>query len=518
MLLLLGLLFVYNVNLRQVSSFDTYASRFVPLSILRDGDLILDEFFPENPDGHAGDNPDADYVFRSRGRLYDSHPVVGPLLALPVYALPAWTGIPSDQRLTANLFSKVAASLMAAFSALAVFATVRRLLVALRPELSGGTSEGVSAGAWSHAISRRHNRVALLTAVVYGLCTPVWSTASQAMWSHTLAVLGYAVALWALAAAAVARPATTPAAALLILYAAHVAWRSARRWSGPAPVRKGWAPAIRCGAGALLVGGIGVAYNFWLFTNAVGGAPFRTQYWLDQLGASSMFEGSLFTGLAGLTISPSRGLFVFSPILVVAVFGGIKIWRMRPAPRSPSGVPLVREEAVLLGRYASLAALAILLVYAKFVVWWGGHGFGPRYLAEAMPFFGLLLGFALSSPRAFSSSYRSDPTSPAAEQHAQGKGRRPARLMSTTVLALFICSALVQAVGAFCWPSPWTLDKNPPYFQRLWEWRNSQIVVCIRSGPRLDPAARRVFSRLGLVVQEDDPDNADHDPAEPRQP
>ena len=34
--LLAGLLVAYNINLRQVSSYDTYASRFVPISILRD--------------------------------------------------------------------------------------------------------------------------------------------------------------------------------------------------------------------------------------------------------------------------------------------------------------------------------------------------------------------------------------------------------------------------------------------------------------------------------------------------
>ena len=58
LLLLASLLFFYNVNLRQVSSYDTYASRFVPISLLRSGDLSLDEFFPElssslAPDGRC---------------------------------------------------------------------------------------------------------------------------------------------------------------------------------------------------------------------------------------------------------------------------------------------------------------------------------------------------------------------------------------------------------------------------------------------------------------------------------
>ncbi len=108
--LLAGLLIAYNINLRQVSSHDTYASRFVPISILRDGDVILDEFVSEEMKRHAGENVLSDNFVYLRGHFYDSHPPIGPLLALPVYALPAWIGIPRNAELVANLFSKLAAS------------------------------------------------------------------------------------------------------------------------------------------------------------------------------------------------------------------------------------------------------------------------------------------------------------------------------------------------------------------------------------------------------------------------
>jgi hypothetical protein len=57
----------------------------------------------------------------------------------------------------------------------------------------------------------------------------------------------------------------------------------------------------------------------------------------------------------------------------------------------------------------------------------------------------------------------------------------------------------IQAVGAFCWPESWTLNENPPYRYRLWDWRESQIESCIKDGPRIDPAARRLLARLGLA-------------------
>ncbi|RPI55947.1 MAG: hypothetical protein EHM55_06305, partial [Acidobacteria bacterium] len=214
--LLAGLLVAYNINLRQVSSHDTYASRFVPISILRDGDVILDEFVPEEMKRHAGEDVLSDNFVYVRGHFYDSHSPIGPLLALPVYALPAWIGIPQRPELVANMFSKLAASIMVALSAVALYRASRRVLG------SAPVSERAADRDTPHA-----DRVALLAAITYGLATSVWSTASLALWTHTPAVLGFAMALWALTAgrtgfagvaaatACFARPATAPAGALL---------------------------------------------------------------------------------------------------------------------------------------------------------------------------------------------------------------------------------------------------------------------------------------------------------------
>jgi hypothetical protein len=465
-LLFFGLLFIYNLNLRQVSSHDTYASRFVPISILRDGDLILDEFVPETIKQQAGDQFFSDYFHYTRGHFYDSHPPIGPLLALPVYALPAWIGIPARAELVANLFSKLAASIMAALSALAVFAASRRLLRATKASLD------------DHQRTREMS-VALMAALTYGLATSVWSTASLAMWTHTPAVMAYAIALWALmsqrpgfagaavAAAVVARQATAPAAALLGVYLAHRAWYKAsdNGWSSET-ARASRADLYRFCAASVVIGLTGLLYNYWMFGNAVGGAPLRTAYWVKELGAAGMFSGSFAVGLPGLTISPNRGILIFCPAVLIAVAGAITAWRMNG-----------RSDAVLLARYASIAALGILLIYSKFIAWWGGHGFGPRYLTDAMPFLGPLFALGLM---------------PLVERTSG------LRLRQTAAIVLLCYSVFIQAVGAFCWPSRWTLDDNPPYRFRLWDWRNTEIATCIREGPKVDPAARQLINRLGL--------------------
>ena len=307
------------------------------------------------PDGYVNG-----YLFRQGGRLYDSHSPVGPLLSLPVYALPVWLGVPADARTMANLLSKLAASVMTAVSAMFVFSTMGRVL---------------------EATARPHWWMALVTALAYGLGTPVWSTASQAIWTHTPALLAYAVALWALVAgfwglagaaagaALLARPATAPAAALFAIYVCHIAWRRAREHGrGSSGARTARRDALRyCGAG-LLVGALGLSYNLQIFGNALGGEPFRSDYWVRTLGAAHIFSGSLLPGLAGLTVSPNRGLFIFTPLAILAIVGTYEVWRAPVARLSGRA----GQEMTLFARYASVAVLVVLLVYAKYLVWLGG--------------------------------------------------------------------------------------------------------------------------------------------------
>ena len=472
--LLAGLLVAYNINLRQVSSYDTYASRFVPISILRDADMVLDEFVPEDMTRHAGEEMLSDNFVYVRGHFYDSHAPIGPLLALPVYALPVWIGIPQRPELVANMFSKLAASIMVALSAVMLYRASRRLLGA-----------ATAAGTSSHRDARDVDRVALLAATTYGLGTSVWSTASLAIWTHTPAVLGFAVALWALtagraglagvaaAAACFARPATAPAAALLGLYLLHRTLHG--EWASTAAGQRR-ADLFRFAAAAAFAGLAGILYNYWLFANFVGGAPFRTEIWFQELGTRDMFAGSLPVGFAGLTVSPSRGLLIYSPIVLVAAYGAIRAWRS-PLMSGATAARFDRADAILLTRYVSLAAVAILLTYAKFIAWWGGHGYGPRYLTDAMPFVGLLFapGFLVLL-----------------QSHSR------ASLGKIAATAALIYSISIQGIGAFCWPSSWTLDAEHPYRFRLWDWRESEIETCIREGPLVDPAARQLLRKIGL--------------------
>ena len=336
--LFFGLLLVYNLNLRQVSSHDTYASRFVPISILRDGDLILDEFVPETIKQQAGADFFSDYFHYARGHFYDSHPPIGPLLALPVYALPAWIGIPARAELVANLFSKLAASIMAALSALAVFAASKGLLRAMRS----------SAVAYHHddrGNPRRLSRRACLRIGDIGLVDgkprdvdshaggawvrsgalgldggpprPRRNSGGRRRHCQTVDRSGRR------AARNVPRTSDVVQAQIGVTCSASVRPRSSQAW-----------PACSTT--------IGCSGTLWAARRS------EPHIWMKELGTTDMFSGSLPVGLAGLTVSPSRGILIFSPVVVIAVVGALKAWRSTDDP-GHVGRRFGRRDAVLLG-------------------------------------------------------------------------------------------------------------------------------------------------------------------------
>jgi hypothetical protein len=106
--------------------------------------------------------------------------------------------------------------------------------------------------------------------------------------------------------------------------------------------------------------GVVGAYNWQRF-----GSVFETGYG----GEAGMFSGSPLAGLAGLLVSPFKGVFWFCPVLLLSLVGARAFWR-----RSRSG---------------SLAILALsaawLLLISTYYQWYGGDCWGPRFLVPLLP-------------------------------------------------------------------------------------------------------------------------------------
>jgi hypothetical protein len=143
----------------------------------------------------------------------------------------------------------------------------------------------------------------------------------------------------------------------------------------PAPRR-----AIAVAAGAAPAALILCAYDALCF-----GSPFALSSGFERVAA---FRGLAATGLFGvglpspsvllrLLLDPSRGLLVFTPLLL--------LW--------PWAFPAARERTSRAGGLAlALVPASILLFYSGYPNWHGGFTVGPRYLVAALPF--LVLPFA----------------------------------------------------------------------------------------------------------------------------
>ncbi len=421
--LALGSLVLYNANVRETSSLDTVPARVLPHEVIRSGRLDLDRLFREWPGG----TPLPFYAQRVGGHYRSSYPVAPALLAVPVYAAPVLLGA-GDSWAVLNALSKLAASLFAALSVAFVYLAARELARRLH------TGEASALGA----------------AVVYAVATPTWAVSSQGLWGHAPAQLGLAAALWALVRPDV-RPggfalaglglglmvASRPSTAVV---AAALAIPALRRWRAG-----GWGLVVVLGAVAVAV----AAHNWSTFGSLQGGYALINRTHAQFHGVDGTWSLAIPRGLAGLLVSPSRGLLVYSPVLAVAFLGLVR------GCAGPAGTPV---------RYLSLAVGASFLTLGTYTVWWGGHSFGPRLLTDILP--ALVLGIVPAWPAVWRPG--------------------PRRWLAA---AAFAASVMAEVVGAFSFPSPREVEWNMTpkdvdwAHERLWDWHDPQLIRLLRNGP-----------------------------------
>jgi hypothetical protein len=367
----------------------------------------------------------------------------------------------TGERLYANTFGPGAG-----LTALPVFASLRLVARDLRahPKLvwyaakfTASLLVAVSAGLLYLTMLRfTPARVALLSTLAFGLGTCVWSTSSQALWQHGPSEFWLALALFfvvrdsiaplsaaaggtALAMAVACRPTNAVVLAIMALWLAFRDWRALV---------------------AILVGALPIGFALAVYNGIYLGSPLSfgqteiaEKLALHKCGAPGVWQTPLWRGAAGLLASPGRGLFIYSPWLLLAVAGAVIAWR------DPRYAPL---------RPLPLAALAILAVHAKFYDWWGGWAFGYRPIVDATVLLAPLAAAAL-----------------AALTSEQGSTAR--RRLAWSAFALLVAWSIgVQTLGAFAYDlAGWngrvvagvSQDIDRPEFRhRIWSWRDNPIL------------------------------------------
>lgn len=410
------LVFEAHLLSRIVSPFDSVFTVHTALSLLREGDFDLDEY------QDVGATP-ADYrIAVVDGHLLHRYPLGTALLVTPaVFLLDHWfhalTGLDLDhlvRQAGSQGVERFLASLLVALTAAVVFLTARRSL-----PLGG----------------------ALIVTFVFAFCTPVWSTASRALWNHTSSILMLALAIDLLDRAEArprcARPAGLPLglayvmrpsnAVAVIALTLFTLLRHRRQFVGFVL----WAlPAAVLHAAVLfgVYGSLQTPYQ----EIAARGLPFITLPGIRR-------------ALLGTLLSPSRGLFIFSPVLLFSLGGVLVAARSRP----------IHALALALG--ATLVLQWILL--GIWPAWPGGHTFGPRLWTDMMPLFAHLLIPALRGIAGL----------PPVPRAALG-----AVFALATLFSLFVHARGANDRAVWLWndhPVPISRDER-----RLWDWGDVQFL------------------------------------------
>jgi len=442
LLLFGGLLAVYTLNFRLLGAGDSFPTRVLPFSVLREGNVDLDEFHWERgPDGRL-----PYYVHQSINdphHIYSVSTIASALVVTPLYVLPAWwlaaNGVGYD-----DVRARVIIVAMERFSAASLTALSASLLCVVLLRLT----------TW---------RWALVLTVIYALGTSTWSIASQALWAHGLAELCVVIlcaiflapemsragAVGAGLAAAV-MVANRPQMIVLAALALGFLWVHHRRH------------VIAFAAIPAIVGAILFAYNRSVFQHVTGG-----------YGSLGHFDGALLPGLAGLLASPNRGLFVYTPIMLFAVWGAVQVWRV--------GAPHWL-------RWLTIGVALHVFVHAKFAEWWAGYAYGPRYFTDVLPALTLFLVYGVTP----------------------WCRRWPAQML---VGALALYGVAVQAIGVYAADDRWNREPVPLEHKpdRVWDWGDLQIVRALRNGWRagelapvmLDAFRDRVPARVAPLTVDD---------------
>jgi hypothetical protein len=420
-LLFVALTVVYHVNLRPVDSGDALPGSLIPFAVFLDHTVTLDRFAPwiSTHLHHSGQ-----LIHASHGHYFSRYPIGGPLLVSPLYLPLAFSGRfrgwdPGSLVMFARIAGKFDATAITALSAVVLLLLLKRIVTA----------------PWAWCLT-----------LVYALATETWSISSQALWQHgpsELAIIGCFCflerwsqnrssngSLWLCGACAAAAFIFRPSN-IVLLPAILAALLLAK--ATLAQHLRFWIPS--------LLGGLIIAsYNFYVFHTVSGGYP------ADSL------NGSIPVGLAGLFLSPARGLLIYTPVALFALCAFL--------PRASAARRQHRPLLVTAVVYIVLESLLI----SRSVTWWGGYCWGPRLLTELVP--PLIVLMALGVPAIEDS----------------GLGAWPRRAFA--VLALY--SVLIQALGVFFYPkghwerTPRSVDRAR---SRLWDWRDNPIGRTVVAGP-----------------------------------
>ena len=394
-------------------------------AILDDGTVRLDAYAESDAIARLG------MAYRFEGHIYSYFPLGTSILALPAVAAARRAGL--DMTRNADNTS------------------LQRLLAAL------GVAAAVPLTWWlARAFLPPAAALAATVAFVFGTSTT--STLGTALWSSLVPLLLHLVILNLLVRGRLAGHLASPVTAYLaggLLFVAFACRPTAALFALAVGVYVLYVDrfaALRLGLGF----GVGLAL-LAVFSLSEYGQVVPPYYQAGRLGSETFA-----TALVGNLVSPSRGVLVLSPFLLLVIVGAIH-WRRQ----------VIRDRWFLFG---SAWALLHGLTVSSYHLWWGGWCFGNRFFADAMPAWWLM---ALVVAR----------------QAQRTLGRRALVYAATTAGCLTLAAVWIHSVQGLynTWTSTWCQDGT--YVRHLFDWRHPQWLA--------SPASLAAHRRQHLLAEVD---------------
>ena len=172
---------------------------------------------------------------------------------------------------------------------------------------------------------RLPRRTAALAAGAFAFTTPVWSVAANGIWPHTLTIFGITGMAWAShsrrwwlvgAFGGVALLGRLHVVVIVAVLGLLVGW--ARR--DPRIVLR-----VGLGSGAFLV--VLCAWNYWVYGTWSPSAAYETSMFAEYARNRGLGLGA---NQLGTWFAPDRGLFVWTPVLLVLAPALVRSWRDLP--------------------------------------------------------------------------------------------------------------------------------------------------------------------------------------------
>lgn len=294
--------------------------------------------------------------------------------------------------------------------------------------------------------------ISLISTYIFAFATNTWMTSSQGLWQHGISNLMLISTIYCL------------------LKANRTSEKSQKIWLFLAGIACGFLPGIRPTSTIYVVAVIiysvftyrfrsivlffglvstlpSILWNLYYFHNFIGGygKMFPTFPYLFTFN-------NFITASMGTLISPSRGLIIYSPVILYSLPGISQVFKLR-----------FTKDEKLIGSM-TIACIFLLGSYCFYVVWWAGHSYGPRFMVDVMPIICYLISYFLAN-----------------QVSNTVKHRKISVIKFLVFVVVITFSTLTQVVGAFganpgiTWnPIPLNIDRYE-YQYRLWSLRDSQI-------------------------------------------